>query len=367
MNPHLTSPEIRFSIYRQLLFPEGTVFMYPDDGPPDDSDDDEEWTDEDSEDQDSEDEIIEEMFRGGREYITADEVHPYTKEDYENGKRHPEILRANKQIYSEASSLLYTEAILVVEPGDIFALRNKPRDLSFGARHDHVWRYNPLKAIGRLDGNKVVYEKKANPHGAMEPHVFARFQKILFDANFDMEHTQAIELWIDDETHTIRKDDISVYQNILRSSPVMKDFVRLLSKSRKITHLEVLLEVEVMANSNLMMEELPDDDEEADEVKDKVDRLMDIPSEKAIEIFLDSKICDPLLKLSNVQTVHFKFGFEEREEDKDAIPYKPPQKYLDLFQSMNSLLVFIAIVNIIIIVRIIILIISFLFFFIIAS
>lgn len=304
--------------------------MLPVIGPPEDSED--EWTDDDSDELDTEDELEEMLYGGGKEYITAEEANPYAREDYEMWRRYPAILRTNRQIYSEASSLLYTEAILSVDPGDIFCLRNKPRDLAFGARSEDVWRYNPLKGTGRQEGNKILYDTKAMG-GLMDPHVFARFQRIYLDANFDYEHTQHVELWIDDDTYAIRSVDIATYQKTLQASPLMKDFVKILSNSREITHLEICLEVEVMANSNLIMEEMPEDDDEADGVDEKTDKLMNVASEKATELFIDSKICDPLLKLSNVKTFDLKFGFDTRDDDEK---YTPPQKYLDLLQKMKK-------------------------------
>lgn len=53
-------------------------------------------------------------------------------QDYVPSTRCPAILRTNRQIYQEASSLLYTEGVLVVEATDIFALANKPWSLEFG-------------------------------------------------------------------------------------------------------------------------------------------------------------------------------------------------------------------------------------------
>jgi len=170
----------------------------------------------------------------------------------------------------------------------------------------------------------------------MEPHVFARFQKIYFSALFDFEHTQHVEMWIDDDTHIIPQEDILAYHRVLNSSHVMKDFVKLLSRSPRITKLEICLEVEIMATSELLLEGMAEDDADDDEALAKeaeADRLMDIASEKATELFLDSKICDPLLKLSNVQTFNLKFGFEMRDEDE---VYDPPRKYLDLFQAMKT-------------------------------
>jgi hypothetical protein len=342
--------ELRFIIYRQLIFPTTMIPMIPlsplDDKVSDSDKSENEWTDEDSDDDSSFDSEFEEMMFGTstREYITAEEAmadaafdaeYASTREQYENLKRFPAILRTNKQIYYEASSLLYSEAVLVIEPGDIFCLRKKPIDLPFGTRNPCPWRHNPLKGVGKLAADGIVKYDTPEMDGHMEPHVFARFQKIYFSAVFDIEHTQHVEMWIDDDTHVIPQEAILAYQRVLNSSHLMKDFVKLLSRSPRITRLEICLEVEVMATSELLLEDTPFDidDEEADARDEKADRLMDIANEKATELFLDSKICDPLLKLSNVQTFMFKFGFEMRDEDEI---YNPPQKYNDLFQTWKT-------------------------------
>merc|ERR1712093_282047 len=163
--------EIRLNIYRYLLLPTPTsmISITPGDAFEDDTD---------QSDSDSDDD----MEGGGGEYITAAEANPFTAEDYEAYRKHPAILRTNRQIYSEAISMFHTEAILVVEPGDIFCLSDNPQDLKFGAAHQGVWRHNPLLGFGREVNGTVVYDSPEIEGGLLEPHVFARFQKILFDA-----------------------------------------------------------------------------------------------------------------------------------------------------------------------------------------
>lgn len=188
----------------------------------------------------------------GRVTIMVPEVNPNT-ENYASFRKHPPILRTNRQIYNEASSMLYTEGIMVVEPADLFALARNPYALEFGVASESTWRHHPIEDPGevQMDGT-VRYNTAESEEGKMYPHVFARFQKIYFDANFDFEHTQNVELWIDDNTHIIRKEDAETYKQMLRRSPVIKGLVGLISKSPIITSLEILLEVEVMTNSNLV-------------------------------------------------------------------------------------------------------------------
>jgi hypothetical protein len=292
------------------------------------------WSDGDAEDidEDSDSDADEDMGEDvGDTYITAKEAIKFTVEDYESYKKYPAILRTNKHIYNEAISMFHEEAILVLEPGDIFCLRN-PKDLEFGAPHENVWRHNPLEGWKDVNG-AAKYDTPELEGGLIDPHVFARFQRVFFDANFDFEHTQSIEFWIDDATHKVKPDDAAEYQKILRKSAVIKDFIQVLQRS-KLTSLEVSLEVEVMANSDLMMEEMLDEsDDEADDVEEKIDTLMEVANERATELFLDSGICDLLKTLTNVQSFDFNFGFEHREDEK---MYKPQPKHVKWIEQVKK-------------------------------
>lgn len=171
----------------------------------------------------------------------------------------------------------------------------------------------------------------------MLPHVFARFQKICVDAIFDTEHTEGVELWIDeiDGKYIVRQEDADVFMATLRSSSFMKDLVQLLSNSPLIAKLEFCLDVEVMANSNLMMMDDEDDDEDEDsylEKEDKIDRVMDVANERATELFLDSGVCEPLLALENVQTFDLVFGIRQDDEEK----YTKLPRHVKLMEGMKT-------------------------------
>lgn len=197
---------------------------------------------------------------------------------------------------------------------------------------EETWRYHPLKDPGKVSTTgEVIYSTSPNLEGFMLPHVFARFQKLYFDACFESEHTENIELWIDDDTHIIRKEDVDNYKSILRNSTFMKDFVKLISRSPLITKLDIDLEVEVMASSNLMTMDTDDEDDE-DAIDEKMDDLEDVANEKATEMFLDSGICEPLLTLKNVLTFNMKFNFD-REDDR---PYKPLPEHVKVLEDMKK-------------------------------
>jgi hypothetical protein len=342
----LTLPaEIRLSIYRELLLPTPNIYFGIGEsidplGPIDPED---EWEDEDEDedDLDLDDDSIPDLEGfdsdsdvdirgGGREYILAEETDSFA-DDEEKYRLHPAILRTNRQIYLEASSLLYTEGIITLEAGDIICLARNPSASMFGVPYHGAWRHNPLHGLGKEVDGAVTYDT-ATMSGKMDPHVFARFQRVLFDANFDFEHTQMVELWIDDDTHVVNSEDAEKYKQLLRTSTVMKDFVELISKSPLITTLEISLEVEVMVSSNLMNEEMDDSDDE-NETEVKIDKLMEVGDEKATEIFLDSGICESLKELSNVKNFYFTFGFDHREEDD---PYVPLPRHVALIKEMKE-------------------------------
>jgi hypothetical protein len=173
--------------------------------------------------------------------------------------------------------------------------------------------------------------------GDLEPHILAKFQKIAFDGSFDELDTNTgdTELWIDDETHVVKEEDATVFKTRVQSLTIFKDLTKILSNSRLIAHLAMTLKVEATAVSNLIIKDEESDvksdidiDEEMDMVM-KVDRIREIANLKAAELFLDSHVMDPLLKLSNVSHFDFKFGFDDLKGEE---AYRPPPKYVKLLR-----------------------------------
>jgi hypothetical protein len=150
--------------------------------------------------------------------FTEFEYDPHSAKIHMAFKNHPAILRANHQIYAEASSVLYTESEFAIDPRDILTLSPNPWDLEFGVGGNIApWKYKPLESTWKEDNGIVIYDSP-KLGGPLYPHVFARFQRIFFDAYFGLEHTHHVDLWIDDDTFIIRPDTAEKYQTLLRFS-----------------------------------------------------------------------------------------------------------------------------------------------------
>ncbi|KAF6232402.1 hypothetical protein HO173_009507 [Letharia columbiana] len=91
-----------------------------------------------------------------------------------NVQRFPAILRTNRQIYSEASPLLYRELNMRLQPGDVLCMKSGKDIVKASER---VWRHNPLQDTGVLKPNGLTNYAEPELDGVMEPHVLARFKK----------------------------------------------------------------------------------------------------------------------------------------------------------------------------------------------
>ena len=98
--------------------------------------------------------IERELFSDGEDYSDTDSGDD--EDDDEEDFRYMAILQTSRQIHNEAQSLFYSEATLVLEPGDIFSLVKKPQNLKFGYPNPLAWKHNPLFGIGKKDKNGVV-------------------------------------------------------------------------------------------------------------------------------------------------------------------------------------------------------------------
>ncbi|KAH8588601.1 hypothetical protein B0O99DRAFT_356299 [Bisporella sp. PMI_857] len=159
--------------------------------------------------------------------------------------------------------------------------------------------------------------------GRMEPHVLARFRRIHFYATFSYLHTENIKLQVLDELDacTVHPHHAAEYKKILRASPIMKNFVRVLSNSPYIMSLRISLLVQIMPTSDFMT------DNEFDDV------FLGKVNQRATELFLDSGICDSLPALSNVQKFDFELDLGSERE-----PYIPLQHHVTQIQEMKSII-----------------------------
>ncbi|KAM3073587.1 hypothetical protein ACMFMG_004527 [Clarireedia jacksonii] len=283
-------------------------------------------------------------MRGGFAWDTA---LTDSDDDEEQWRMYPEILRVNKQIYDEASSLLYTEGTVVIDVYDIFCLNKNPSPdrVRFGAVDDHIaWRYNPLEDSGTVAEDGTVTYSTPDIGGLMEPHVFARFQKVLFDATFDEVHFQDLEFFLDLDTGKLNETDVKLFQRRLRRSPLIKDLVKLLSKSSLIKKFTINLLLEVRSESRLDEEETESEDEEDDEnaereegrvsLQDRIEAADLLSNQRATEAFMDANIWRPLRRLRNVRTFEFRYGFADYTP---PVEYEPPKRHVKIIEWMKRL------------------------------
>ncbi|CAD6580877.1 MAG: hypothetical protein ASARMPRED_000360 [Alectoria sarmentosa] len=244
-------------------------------------------------------------------------------------RRHTAILRTNRQIYNEASSLLYTELIMHLQPGDVLCM-NTGKDIVKAS--ERLWRHNPLHGIGTTNPSGQTVYAKPECHGVMEPHVLARFKKITFDMDFNWEFETleaeryqqvtgdqpAPSLFVD-ENLTVNPEDEAKLLVFYQRSTIIHQLVKILSNSPDIFRLEIRFDIEVLGRYDMSLESDSEDEEE----DEKTDRKMDVANERAMELFFDSGLLAPLEKLSNVR----RFQFEFDALDCNGEIYKPTSKY----------------------------------------
>jgi len=210
----------------------------------------------------------------------------------------------------------------MLEPGDAPGLRRK-YSKGMGISKKTVWRHNPLDGIGhRNDDGSHIYNTSAMD-GLMEPHVFTRFQQVLFYAYFSFTAIESY-LYIDDDFN-IDTDDRARFLAFLQQSDIFKLLVRLLSNSPFLRRLSIALNVEVLADYDSNSD---DPDEERDF------NIMGAANERAADIFMDSGILNPLQKLSNVKSFDFEFDMTTFNSDS----YQPQPKHVEMMQDLQRVI-----------------------------
>lgn len=260
-------------------------------------------------------------------------------------KRHLAILRTNRQIYDEASTLLHSKLMIEVEPGDALT---EYSGSAIVVPSKKVWRHAPFPGpFSRNVNGEPVYEGPLLD-GSLEPHVFARYETIRYFCEFDLlvdnaaprlyvdddcsvRGADADELlsylntskgttrWVEDPLPNGRHDnglrdtlkdvaDITISRvTVIRPSIVtgiIQKFVDLLSSSLFVRHLEIVLDIGVGCSSVSENTDFSDDssDDEDPEQEAKDDEKICVADQRATELLLESTVLNPLRSLSNVKT-----------------------------------------------------------------
>ncbi|KAF7944148.1 hypothetical protein EAE96_010552 [Botrytis aclada] len=254
--------------------------------------------------------------------------------DFATYRTWPEILRVNKQIYEEASSMFFTEATVVISCNDLFFFNDKIFKLGtmYGK---NPWRHNPLTAVAKKLPNGTIQYDQKDLDGWWEPHILAKFQKIVFDCALEEPHTENVSLFLDIETGKFDSEDEARFRNCIRNLTFVKDFVKILSKSPVINKLTINVLVEVTAETSLDAESIDSDDEDAwFEMEDK-QRKADIQANiVATEVFMDCDVFKPLKRLKNVRKLEYRTGFADFIP---AVDYKPKERHQIMANKLKTL------------------------------
>ena len=231
--------------------------------------------------------------------------------DHGRVSRYLAILGTNHQVHSEAASVLFSELIIVVHPGYIFSLQKSSSDsIAFEKPIQDVWRHDPLSGIGHTKRNGKRFYYTPVMDGLMDPHVFAKFQRINLQAT--LKHGEyGPFLWI----NKFFQFDIDIEERartLMRKSTLMKNLAKLLSNSPLLKELSIHLDVHVdVADATWYTGVGPHSPEE---IAHRT-HLQGAARERGAAIFLDNGMLDPLLTLSNVK--NFKFSFRKVDHTKN--------------------------------------------------
>lgn len=231
-----------------------------------------------------------------------------TEEDYDmypkpSGGRHTAILRTNRQISLEASSLMYSDLHMVLRPRDL---------VEFGSRTDifipseSIWRHQPWEdSFTASSSGRTIYDGPERS-GPIEPYVFSRFRKIIFDPNFDLdrsnldEHPPPFRVGPD---MTVPPEDEKALVLYVKRSRIIENLARLLARSDFISELTLILSVKIHPyfegeGMTLMFPDLNPSWKDGEKTQRACQR--------ATELFLERGLLNPLSGLCNVRSFTWK-------------------------------------------------------------
>ena len=191
--------------------------------------------------------------------------------------------------------MLYSELTIIVELGDILCLGGG--NYTRMERKKKIWRHNPLYGIGHRDGEhgKHVYDTP-KLDGRIEPHVFAKFQRIDFDADLVFSALETRQ-YINDNLDIIINDQVS-FDATLRGFNLLAFFMRIIRNSPYLRLLTIELNVCVEANHDASPRIM-------ENYAEKRMALARARNQQAVETLMDNGLLDPLRDMSNIQSLNF--------------------------------------------------------------
>ncbi len=233
-----------------------------------------------------------------------------------------------------------------VRPGDVMFWDTWDGVVELG---DKIWRSCPLQSGVKNLIERPEY-KGSNLGGTMEPHAFAKFERVSFIADLDFVDGGRMNPWptffVDDKFHTRREDESSFVAHLNGEdskrppvSNIFQQLVDVLVKSPYISHLDVTLDVELGAEFDIDSEDDEggdvDDEENNEAFKEqnaKEEKQTNVANQRATELVLEAGVLNPLKQLSNVKC----FGLSFALLPWNGIPFNPKSKHLDIIRDLKE-------------------------------
>lgn len=201
-----------------------------------------------------------------------------------------------------------------------------------------VWRHLPSHSFGRKNANGLTEYSEGDRNGVMEPHVFTRFRRVSYEADFNFfQDGSASCVYIKEDLQISVKDESRVIAYLndpkarrLPAVQIIQQFVTLLSKSPLIAILEFALSIEFRADPGIddfiFDLTLPQQELNAEQ-EQKV-------NQRAYELFLESGALEPLKNLTNVKCIEFDFGLISPLPRQEV--FEPKPKHVHIINNLKA-------------------------------
>ena len=238
---------------------------------------------------------------------------------YRTSYRRPlAIMRTNRQIHGEASSLWYSELRLIVQPMHIRHLDG----LGFPGMSIDEWERNPLQYISYLDDRCPVYAGSASA-SEMEPYVFNRFKKLVVWAKFDPDMEKVLQPMDDD--CTVEDRDEARQRLVLPYAALFNNIFCLLRNSLSIERLSLVVDVNVPWSDDILVRLNQTN-------KEKYKKLKATANKQAVDIFLEYDLLGPIRCLTNVKLLEVYINML----DENGQRHQPRRRYSEMLEELKQ-------------------------------
>ena len=208
------------------------------------------------------------------------------------------ILRTCRQIYAEASPLLYSMVEVIITPEEVVDLNEEEEIIARSADMKHV-RADLLRQF-RDPGYKEGIFETLGLASLFDFAVFSRVERISFHADYNFSLIKdSPSLSIDGNIRNNEAEFIS----FMKRTRTVQNLVSMLATMPRLYELRFTLDVKVTPQMELSIH---------DGGVEIYFFMMGTVSERATELFIECGVLDPLRKLSNVRNFDFEVQTEAR-------------------------------------------------------